>query len=55
MLGKAAAEEQQELERAIDLGLAVFEPIAITIMGAVVFAIVLAILLPIMQLNQLAA
>jgi len=36
----------------VDTAMALFEPLMILVMGAVVLFIVLAVLLPIMQLNQ---
>ena len=39
----------------IDMGLALFEPLMILFMGTMVLFIVLAILLPIFEINQLIA
>ncbi|GAA6152620.1 type II secretion system F family protein [Pseudoteredinibacter isoporae] len=55
MLDKAAREERSELNQGIDLSLAVLEPLLITVVGGFVFIIVLAILLPLMQINSLVA
>ena len=53
MLARAAQYHEQEIHRAIDTGLALFEPLMILCMGAVVLFIVLAVLLPIFSLDQL--
>ncbi|MBB6521550.1 type II secretion system F family protein [Pseudoteredinibacter isoporae] len=55
MLDKAAKEEKSELNQGIDLALALLEPLLITLVGGFVFIIVLAILLPLMQINSLVA
>ena len=53
MLERAAETQERELEARIAMGMGVFEPLLILTMGAVVLVIVLAILLPIFELNQL--
>ena len=53
MLGQAAVSQEKEVEMMAGLATAVFEPVLILIMGGVVLIIVLAILLPIFELNQL--
>jgi len=53
MLQRAAALETQALERRLAVFLTLLEPVMILVMGAVVLMIVLAILLPIMEINQL--
>lgn len=53
MLSRAAENEENELTRMIDTGLALSEPLIILIMGAIVLFIVLAVLLPVFQLDQL--
>lgn len=53
MLEKAAKEEKQDLNNSIEIALAILEPALITIVGGMVFLIVLAILLPLMQMNTL--
>jgi general secretion pathway protein F len=53
MLERAARLETQALERRLAVFLTLLEPLMILAMGAVVLLIVLAILLPIIQLNQL--
>jgi general secretion pathway protein F len=53
MLGRAAQLETQALERRLAVFLTLLEPVMILAMGAVVLLIVLAILLPIIQINQL--
>ncbi|MEN8170279.1 MAG: type II secretion system inner membrane protein GspF [Pseudomonadota bacterium] len=53
MLERAADNQERELETVIAMVMGMFEPILILVMGAVVLIIVLAILLPIFDLNQL--
>ena len=53
MLERAARLETQSLERRLAVLLTVLEPIMILVMGGVVLLIVLAILLPIIEINQL--
>jgi len=53
MLERAADNQEKELESTIALLMGVFEPVLILTMGVVVLIIVLAILLPIFDLNQL--
>jgi general secretion pathway protein F len=53
MLERAANNQDGEITRLIETSLALFEPAIILVMGAVVLFIVLAILLPIFQLDQL--
>jgi len=53
MLERAAAQQSQEMENRV-MGLtSLLEPLLIVAMGAVVLVIVLAILLPIFEMNQL--
>jgi len=52
-LERAARQQQANLSTRLAAAVAVFEPAVIVVMGAVVLAIVLAILLPIFNLNQL--
>lgn len=52
MLERVALNQEDEITRLIDVALALFEPAIILIMGAIVLFIVLAVLLPIFQLNQ---
>jgi general secretion pathway protein F len=53
MLERAAAQQSQEMENRV-MGLtSLLEPLLIVVMGAVVLVIVLAILLPIFEMNQL--
>lgn len=54
MLEKAADHLDQEFEAFTTTALSLFEPAVIVAMGAVIASIVLAIMLPILQLNQLA-
>jgi general secretion pathway protein F len=53
MLEKAATHQERELNSIISIALGLFEPFIILFMGGVVLVIVLAILLPIFQLNQI--
>jgi general secretion pathway protein F len=53
MLERAAHLETQALERRLAVFLTLLEPVMILVMGGVVLLIVLAILLPIIQINQL--
>lgn len=52
LLQRVAANQEDEIKNMIDVGLALFEPAVILIMGAIVLFIVLAVLLPIFQLNE---
>jgi len=53
MLEHAADSQEKEFETIISTIMGLFEPLLIVVMGAVVLFIVIAILLPIFQLNQL--
>lgn len=53
MLERAAVQQERETETLIAALLGIFEPMLILLMGGVVLVIVLAILLPIFDLNQL--
>ncbi|HQQ63255.1 MAG TPA: type II secretion system F family protein, partial [Pseudomonadales bacterium] len=53
MLARVARLETQALERRLAVFLTLLEPLMILFMGGVVLLIVLAILLPIIQINQL--
>jgi len=53
MLERAAGLETRALERRLAVFLTLLEPLMILVMGGVVLLIVLAILLPIMEINQL--
>lgn len=53
MLSRAARLETQALERRLAVFLTLLEPLMILVMGVVVLLIVLAILLPIIEINQL--
>lgn len=52
MLERVAKTQEDDISRLIEVSLALFEPAVILIMGVVVLFIVLAVLLPIFQLNQ---
>lgn len=53
MLERAANNQEGEISRLIETSLALFEPAIILVMGGIVLFIVLAVLLPIFQLNQM--
>jgi general secretion pathway protein F len=53
MLGRAAAELERESERRLAWFAALLQPALIVVMGAVVLALVLAVMLPIVSMNQL--
>jgi general secretion pathway protein F len=53
MLEKAALAQEREVEARVTALVRVFEPLMIVFMGAIVMVIVLAILLPIFDINQL--
>ncbi len=53
MLGSAADTQEREVSASLALLLGVLEPLLILVVGVVILLIVLAILLPIFQLNQL--
>ncbi|MGY2288314.1 type II secretion system inner membrane protein GspF [Pseudomonas sp. SDO528_S397] len=53
MLARAAEQQEHSLAARISLVVSLFEPFMLVLMGAVVLLIVLAILLPILSLNQL--
>ena len=53
MLARAAEQQEKTLAARIALVVSLFEPIMLVLMGGVVLLIVMAILLPILSLNQL--
>jgi general secretion pathway protein F len=53
MLANAADDQEREMESLTELTMGLFEPALILFMGLVVLTIVLAILLPIFEMNQL--
>ena len=55
MLRKVAQYQQQELERLVTTLVRLFEPMMMLFMGVLVIVVVLAILLPILSMNQLVA
>lgn len=55
MLDRAARQQEQYLSNRIAVLMGLFEPLTLVLMGAAVLVIVLAILLPILDLNQLVA
>lgn len=55
MLGRAALNQERELEMTANAMMSILEPVMIVVMGVVVLLIVLAILMPIFSLNNLVA
>ncbi len=53
MLANAADDQEREMEALTEMTMGLFEPLLILFMGVVVLLIVLAILLPIFEMNQL--
>ena len=53
MLERAATQQERELKTVISATLSLFEPLMIVFMGGLVFMIVLAIMLPLFEMNQL--
>jgi len=53
MLERAATNQERELESAVSAATSLMEPLLILVMGGIVLVIVLAILLPIFEMNQL--
>jgi general secretion pathway protein F len=53
MLLKAADQQLQDIKTTVATGVSLFEPLMLLVMGGVVLTIVLAILLPILNMNQL--
>jgi len=53
MLDRAATNQEREMEAMVNVFMGLLEPLLIVTMGGVVLIIVLAILLPIFDLNQL--
>ena len=53
MLDRAAGNQEREMEATVNVFLGLLEPLLIVTMGGIVLIIVLAILLPIFDLNQL--
>ena len=55
MLERAAVNQERELETILSAILGIFEPLLILVMGGIVLLIVIAVLLPIFEINQLVA
>lgn len=53
MLGRAAMQQQNELDRRTAIALGLFEPLLILLMAGLVLLIVLAVLMPIIEINLL--
>ncbi len=53
MLDKAAVQQEREVENRLSLLTGLMEPALILVMGGIVLAIVLAVLMPIIEMNQL--
>lgn len=53
MLQRAATNQEEDLKRRVAMMVGLFEPLTLLLMGGVVLIIVLAVLLPILNLNQL--
>ncbi|MGQ0428886.1 MAG: type II secretion system inner membrane protein GspF [Gammaproteobacteria bacterium] len=53
MLGRAADNQERELDAVVNTAVGILGPVMILLMGVFVFVIVIALLLPIFQLNQL--
>jgi len=53
MLARSAANQERELEMTLGTVMALFEPLMVVVMGGIVLTIVLAILLPIFDLNTM--
>ena len=55
MLERAATNQEREMDSTLAILLGILEPLLIVAMGIIVLTIVIAILMPIFQLNELAA
>jgi len=53
MLARSAANQERELEMSLTRALALFEPVMVVLMGGIVMMIVMAILLPIFDINTM--
>jgi general secretion pathway protein F len=53
MLDRAAREQEQDVERRLTWLAALVQPLLIVFMGAIVLVLVLAVMLPIVSMNQL--
>ena len=53
MLERAASEQEQDVERRLTWLAALLQPLLIVFMGAIVLVLVLAVMLPIVSMNQL--
>ncbi|GAA5523547.1 type II secretion system protein F [Microbulbifer aestuariivivens] len=52
MLGRAAASQEEDLQSAVTAFVSLFEPVMLLLMAAIVLFIVMAIMMPIMSMNQ---
>ncbi|MEW5249038.1 type II secretion system inner membrane protein GspF [Microbulbifer discodermiae] len=53
MLGRAAESQEQDLQGAVTAFVSLFEPVMLLLMAAIVLFIVMAIMMPIMSMNQM--
>ncbi|MFC6979737.1 type II secretion system F family protein [Microbulbifer taiwanensis] len=53
MLGRAAESQEQDLQGAVTAFVSLFEPAMLLLMAGIVLFIVMAIMMPIMSMNQL--
>ena len=53
MLDRAATNQERELEMTLGTLMSIFEPLMVIVMGGLVLTIVLAVLLPIFDLNTM--
>ena len=53
MLARSATNQERELEMTLTRAMALFEPLMVVMMGGLVLLIVLAVLLPIFDINKM--